>query len=265
MYLLHVLPICHFPIFFVSPEFFPFYLNFLLSYLLFSPNITHHFYMYLCWCHIIPPPPPYHFPLPILLSHSSCSFFTPFLCYYILCHIIFPNWYFSLSYFTNDLTGQIIVDIALVYSFWCPSMSYSICPQLFSPYLIFSPLCYFSLYLLCCYVPLYFPLCYFPLIYVAMSHSFSPSVIFPFPMLLCPTLFPPHCYFPVYLCCYFPSFSPPLFSPYLCCFVPLYSRLCYFPLTYGDDSTGRIIVDITLVYSSRGVCRIQWVFRGSDQ
>lgn len=264
MYLLHVLPICHFPIFFVSPEFFPFYLNFLLSYLLFSPNITHHFYMYLCWCHIIPPPP-VSFPLTYIAVTFFVFFFYPFpVLLYIMSHYIpqliflpflFYQWFDRTNhcwYCTRILllVSEYVlfylspVIFALPYLFppllFFPLPIMLLCPTLFPP-LLFSPY-------LCCYVPLFFPLCYFPFPYVAMSHTISP-----------------HCYFPVYLCCYFPSFSPPLFSPYLCCFVPLYSRLCYFPLTYGDDSTGQIIVDITLVYSSRGVCRIQWVFRGSDQ
>lgn len=223
MYLLHVLPICHFPIFFVSPEFFPFYLNFLLSYLLFSPNITHHFYMYLCWCHIIPPP--LSFPLTYIAVTFFVFFFYPFpVLLYIMSHYIpqliflpflFYQWFDRTNhcwYCTRILllVSEYVlfylypVIFALPYLFppllFFPLPIMLLCPTLFPP-LLFSPY-------LCCYVPLFFPLCYFPFPYVAMSHTISPpllfsrlpmllfllffpTVIFPLPMLFCPTLFPP--------------------------------------------------------------------------
>lgn len=92
------------------------------------------FYMYLSWCHIILPPPTIISPYLYCCHILHVLFFTPFLSYYVTLYS--PTDISPLPYnVADDSTGQMIVDIVLVYSFWCPSMSYSICPQLFSPYL----------------------------------------------------------------------------------------------------------------------------------
>lgn len=214
MYLLpvHVLPICHFPIFFVSPEFFPFYLNFLLSYLLFSPNITHHFYMYLCWCHIIPPPliiSPY-----LYCCHILRVLFLPLSCVII---------YYVTLYSPTDISPFPILPMIwqdkslLILHSYTPS-GVRVCPILFVP-------SYFRLTL--SFPPsVIFPFTY----YVAMSHSISPSVIFPLSMLLCPTLFPP-LLFSLSLCCYVPHYFPPLlFSRLPMLLFPLFFPTVIFPL-----------------------------------